>query len=111
MDIVPLFGISLTIPSIPPPILAYWHTPPVGSYKIKTDGYVKDGFASGREIILDSLGQCVLAFFSSYGECLILEAELGAILDGIILAQRIVISDLCIESNSTLAIHCITRGG
>ncbi|KAL2527535.1 Uncharacterized protein Adt_12589 [Abeliophyllum distichum] len=51
------------------------------------------------------------AFFSSYGECSILEAELRAILDGIILAQRIVLSDLWIESYCTLAIYCITRGG
>ncbi|KAL2492109.1 Uncharacterized protein Adt_27737 [Abeliophyllum distichum] len=44
-------------------------------------------------------------------ECPILESEFQAILDGIILAQRFVLSDLWIESNSTLAIHCITRGG
>ncbi|KAL2455081.1 RNase H domain-containing protein [Abeliophyllum distichum] len=87
MDITPLFGISLTTSSLPPSALVYWHTPPRGSYK------------------------CVRAFFSSYGECPILEAELRAIFDGIILAQRLVLSYLWIESDSTLAIHCITRGG
>ncbi|KAL2512464.1 Uncharacterized protein Adt_18064 [Abeliophyllum distichum] len=91
--------------------IADQHTPPVGSYKINTDGYVKDGFASRGRIIRDSSGQCVRAFFSSYGECSILEVELSAILDGIILAQRIVLSDLSIESDSTLAIHSITRDG
>ncbi|KAL2497674.1 RNase H family protein [Abeliophyllum distichum] len=58
----------------------------VGSYKINIDGCVKDGFTSGEEIIRNSSGQCVRAFFSSYGECLILKAALRAILDGIILA-------------------------
>ncbi|KAL2526397.1 Uncharacterized protein Adt_11451 [Abeliophyllum distichum] len=111
IDIAHLFAISLTTPSISPPVLVYWRTPPVGSYKVNTDGCVKDGFASGGEIIRDSSGQCVRAFFSSYGECPILEAELRAILDGIILARRIVLSPLWIEADSTLAIHCITKGG
>ncbi|KAL2486966.1 RNase H domain-containing protein [Abeliophyllum distichum] len=47
MDITPLFGISLTTPSLPPPVLVYWRTPPGRSYKVNTDGCVKDGFASG----------------------------------------------------------------
>ncbi|KAL2481154.1 Uncharacterized protein Adt_34120 [Abeliophyllum distichum] len=110
-NITPLFGISLTTPSLPPPVLVYWRTPPEGFYKVNIDGCVKDGFASRRGIIRDSSGQCVRAFFSSYGECPILEAELRAIFDGIIIAQRLVLSDLWIESDSTLAIHCITRGG
>ncbi|KAL2525897.1 Uncharacterized protein Adt_10951 [Abeliophyllum distichum] len=46
-----------------------------------------------------------------YGECTILEAELRAILDGITLAQRLGLSVLWVESDSTLAIHCITKGG
>ncbi|KAL2486928.1 Uncharacterized protein Adt_31684 [Abeliophyllum distichum] len=95
----------------PPPTLVFWRTPPVGSYKINTDGCVKDGVASGGGIIRDSSGQCIRAFFSFYGDCTILEAELRAILDGIILAQRLGLSVLWVESDSTLAIHCITKGG
>ncbi|KAL2512747.1 Uncharacterized protein Adt_18347 [Abeliophyllum distichum] len=91
--------------------IANQHTPLEGFYKVNTDGCVKDGFVSGGGIIKDSSGQCVRAFFSSYGECHILEAELPAIFYGIILAQRLVLSNLWIESDSTLAIHCITRGG
>ncbi|KAL2497408.1 Uncharacterized protein Adt_22958 [Abeliophyllum distichum] len=83
----------------------------VGSYKINTDGCVKDGVASGGGIIRDSSGQCIRAFFSFYGDCTILEAELRAILDGIILAQRLGLSVLWVESDSTLAIHCIIKGG
>ncbi|KAL2492075.1 Uncharacterized protein Adt_27703 [Abeliophyllum distichum] len=81
---------------------------------VNIDGCVKDEFASGGGIIRDSSVQCARAFFSSfssYSKCPILETELQAILDCIILAQRFVLSDLWIESNSTLAIHCITRGG
>ncbi|KAL2513416.1 Uncharacterized protein Adt_19016 [Abeliophyllum distichum] len=59
-------------PSPPPPMLVFWRTPPVGSYKINTDGCVKDGFASGGGIIRDSSGQCIRAFFSFYGDCTIL---------------------------------------
>ncbi|KAL2531794.1 Uncharacterized protein Adt_05145 [Abeliophyllum distichum] len=102
---------SLPPPSHPPPTLVFWRTPPVGSYKINTDGCVKDGFASGGGIIRDSSGQCIRAFFSFYGDCTILEAELRAIRDGIILAQRLGLSVLWVESDSTLAIHCITKGG
>ncbi|KAL2462072.1 RNase H domain-containing protein [Abeliophyllum distichum] len=111
MDIAPIFGVIITTPSHPPPTLVFWRTPPVGSYKINTDGCVKDGFASGGGIIRDSSGQCIRAFFSFYGDCTILEAELRAILDGIILAQRLGLSVLWVESDSTLAIHCITKGG
>ncbi|KAL2505032.1 RNase H domain-containing protein [Abeliophyllum distichum] len=115
MDIAPLFDVIITTPSpppsYPPPTLVFWRTPPVGSYKINTDGCVKDGVASGGGIIRDSSGQCIRAFFSFYGDCTILEAELRAILDGIILAQRLGLSVLWVESDSTLAIHCITKGG
>ncbi|KAL2491599.1 Reverse transcriptase domain-containing protein [Abeliophyllum distichum] len=51
MDIAPLFGVIITTPSPPPPTLVFWRTPPVGSYKINTDGCVKDGVASGGGII------------------------------------------------------------
>ncbi|KAL2481643.1 Uncharacterized protein Adt_34609 [Abeliophyllum distichum] len=101
----------LPTPPPPPPTLVFWRTPPVRSYKINTDGCVKDGVASGGGIIRDSSGQCIRAFFSFYGDCTILEAELRAILDGIILAQRLGLSVLWVESDSTLAIHCITKGG
>ncbi|KAL2476811.1 Uncharacterized protein Adt_37547 [Abeliophyllum distichum] len=63
------------------------------------------------EILGDSSGQCIRAFFSFYGDCTILEAELRALLDGIILARRLGLSVLWVESDSTLAIHCITKGG
>ncbi|XP_022866063.1 uncharacterized protein LOC111385868 [Olea europaea var. sylvestris] len=78
------FGISLTCPLPPPPIMVVWRTPPVGSFKINTDGCVKDGFAS---------------------------AELRAILDGLLLARGLGISAIWLEADSTLAIHCITKGG
>ncbi|KAL2461890.1 RNase H domain-containing protein [Abeliophyllum distichum] len=111
MDIAHLFGISLTTPSLHPPIFVYWRTPLVGSYIVNIDGCVKDGFASELGIIKDSSGQCVRVFFSSYGECPILEAELKTFLDSIILAQKIALSDLWIQSDSTLVIHCIIKGG
>ncbi|KAL2517495.1 Uncharacterized protein Adt_13742 [Abeliophyllum distichum] len=53
----------------------------LGSFKIHIDGCVKDGFASVGGIIRDLLGRCIRTFFSSYGECYILEAEPRAILD------------------------------
>ncbi|KAL2455920.1 Uncharacterized protein Adt_47033 [Abeliophyllum distichum] len=74
MDITLLFGISLTTLSIPFPVLVYWRIPLVESYKVNTNGCVKDGFTSEWGIIRN-------------------------------------LSDLWIEFNSTLAIHCITRGG
>ncbi|KAL2533869.1 RNase H family protein [Abeliophyllum distichum] len=92
-------------------LLVYSTSRILGSYKVNTDGCLKKRFASGWRIIRDSSSQCVRVFLSSYSKCPILEVELRAILDGIILAQRIVLLDLWIESDSTLAIHCITRGG
>ncbi|KAL2505914.1 hypothetical protein Adt_21535 [Abeliophyllum distichum] len=65
MDITPHFGISLTTLSLLPPVLVYWRTPPKGSYKINSDGCVKDGFASRWRIIRYSLDQSVSVFVSS----------------------------------------------
>jgi ribonuclease HI len=111
VTLAPLFGISMTLPPPPPPIMVVWRTPPVGSYKINTDGCVKEGFASGGGIIRDHTGHCIRAFSASYGPCLILEAELRAILDGILLARGLGISAIWVEVDSNIAIHCITRGG
>ncbi|XP_022866066.1 uncharacterized protein LOC111385870 [Olea europaea var. sylvestris] len=91
--------------------MVVWRTPPVGSYKINTDGCVKDGFVSGGCIIRDHAGYCIRAFSASYGPCFILEAELRAILDGLLLARGLGISAIWLEADSTLAIHCITKGG
>ncbi|KAL2457313.1 RNase H domain-containing protein [Abeliophyllum distichum] len=56
-------------------------------------------------------GHCIRAFSTGYGEIFILEAELRANLQGIELARRMGLVDLWIETDSTLAIHCISRGG
>ncbi|XP_022853772.1 uncharacterized protein LOC111375202 [Olea europaea var. sylvestris] len=91
VSLAPFFGISMTHPIPPPPIM--------------------DGIASGGGIIRDHTGYRIKAFSASYGTCLILEAELRAILDGILLAKGLGISAIWIEVDSTLAIHCITKGG
>lgn len=41
---------------------------------------------------------------------MILEAELRAIHDGILLVRDLGLSDICVEAYSTVAIHYITRG-
>lgn len=81
------------------------------SYKINTDGCIKDGHASGEGISGDHIGHYIRAFSTSYGPCLILEVELRAILDGILLAEELGLSCFWIESDSTTTIHRITRGG
>ncbi|KAL2486257.1 Uncharacterized protein Adt_31013 [Abeliophyllum distichum] len=51
MDIAHLFDISLTNLSLLPLVLIYWRTPQVESYKVNTDGCIKDRFASGRGLL------------------------------------------------------------
>lgn len=58
---------------------------------------------------MDHTRHYIRAFLSSYGLCLILEAELRAILDEILLARGIGLSAIWIEVDS--AIHYITRDG
>jgi ribonuclease HI len=111
MQVAPFFGVSLTLPIPPSPIVVWWRTPAVGCVKINTDGCVKDGLASGGGIIRDHAGNCISAFSASYGPCLILEAELRAIHDGILLARDLGLSDIWVEADSSVAIHCILRGG
>jgi ribonuclease HI len=91
--------------------MVWWRTPAIGSVKINTDGCVKDGFASGGGIIRDHAGNCITAFSASYGQCLILEAELRAIRDGILLARDLGLSNIWVEADSSVATHCILRGG
>ncbi|KAL2498960.1 hypothetical protein Adt_24524 [Abeliophyllum distichum] len=85
----------------------------LGSYKINNDGYAKDGFASGWRIIRDSSGQCIRAFFSSYDECSILEAELRAILDEVgdlgLFRPLFATSDISLPSTVILFLIFITK--
>lgn len=108
LTLVLLFSISMTLPP-PPPSIVVWRPPLVGSYKINTDRYIKDGFVSGAGIIRDHIGYCFRAFSAFYGPCLILEAELITILDGILLARGIRLSAIWVEADLTLAIHYIIR--
>ncbi|KAL2512697.1 Uncharacterized protein Adt_18297 [Abeliophyllum distichum] len=110
-DLVPHFGITLISPTPNPPTLVYWRAPLAGSAKINTDGCVKDRFASGGGVIRDHNGRCIRAFSAGYGDIFILEAELRAILQRIELARRMGLVDLWIETDSTLAVHCISCGG
>lgn len=94
-------------------VLAFvmWHTPPVESYKINTYGCIMDGFTSNGGIIRNHTRYCIKAFSSSYGPYLILEAELRAILDVILLSRGLGISAIWVEKDLTTVIHCITRDG
>ncbi|KAL2505042.1 Uncharacterized protein Adt_20663 [Abeliophyllum distichum] len=94
-----------------PPTLVYWHALSAGCAKINTDGCIRDGFTSGRGVIRDHTRHCIRAFSASYGNIFILEAELRVILQGIELARRMGLVDLWIETDSTMAVHCISRGG
>ncbi|KAL2505093.1 Uncharacterized protein Adt_20714 [Abeliophyllum distichum] len=111
IDLAPHFGITLISPTPNPPTLVYWRAPSAGSAKINTDGCINDGFVSSGSVIRDHTGCCIRAFFAGYGDIFILEAELRVILQGIELARRMGLVDLWIETDSTLAVHCISRGG
>ncbi|KAL2511702.1 Uncharacterized protein Adt_17302 [Abeliophyllum distichum] len=113
LDLALRFGITLIspTPNPQPPTLVYWRVLSDGSAKINTDGCVRDGFASGGSVIRDHIGHCIRAFSAGYGDIFILEVELRAILQGIELARRMGLVDLWIETDSTLAVHCISRGG
>ncbi|KAL2512700.1 RNase H domain-containing protein [Abeliophyllum distichum] len=110
-DLAPYFGITLISPTPQPPTLVYWRAPLAGSAKINTDGCVKDRFTSGGVVIRDHNRRCIRAFSAGYGDIFILEAELRAILQRIELARRMGLVDLWIETDSTLAVHCISYGG
>ncbi|KAL2486578.1 RNase H domain-containing protein [Abeliophyllum distichum] len=110
LDLALHFGITLMSPTPNSPTLVYWRVPSVGSVKINTDGYVRDGFASGGGVIRDHTGHCIRAFSAGYGDIFILEVELRAILQGIELARRMGLVDLWIETDSTwpfIAFHVV----
>lgn len=91
--------------------MVWWCTPSFGSVKINTDGCIKNELASRGGIIRDYAGNYIRAFSASYGQCIILEAELRAIRDGILLVRDLDLPDIWVEADSIVAIYCITRGG
>lgn len=105
----PIFGIFINPHPSSPSIPVWWCTSLVGFVKINTDGHVKDGIASKRGIIKDHVGDCIKACLASYGPCRILEVELGAILDGILLDRGLDLLGIWVESDSIMDIHSITR--
>lgn len=58
----------------------------MGFYKINIEGWIKDGFTSGGDIVRDHARRCIRAFSSTYGA---LEAKLRAILDGFFLPDNL----------------------
>lgn len=88
--------------------LVLWCNTAVGFYKTNIEGWIRDGFTSGGDIVRDHARRCIRAFSSTYGT---LEAKLWAILDGVLLARQLGILGIWVKADLIIAAYYISRSG
>jgi hypothetical protein len=91
------------------PIPVKWNPPPVGWFKLNTDGSSlgNPGLARGGGVIRNHLGDWVGGFSRAIGFTTSVQAELRALKDGLLLAINLEILNLEIEMDSLVAVDLI----
>jgi ribonuclease HI len=91
------------------PILVKWTPPPLGWFKLNTDGSSlgNPGLAGGGGVIRNHLGEWVGGFSRTIGFTTSVQAELRALKDGLLLAIDFEILNLEIEMDSLVAVDLI----
>ncbi|KAF7838458.1 reverse transcriptase [Senna tora] len=84
-----------------------WQPPPLGWWKLNTDGSCQNNLIGGGGIIRDANGNWIHGFkkFLGEGDCLL--AELWAIVEGVNLAKHLHCDKLIVESDSLSAVNLI----
>ncbi|KAL4331797.1 hypothetical protein GQ457_07G021730 [Hibiscus cannabinus] len=92
-----------------PGVTVRWSKPPIGWHNLNSDGALdsRDGVASCGGLIRDDGGAWIVGFSKRIGICLILEAELWGIYEGLLAAWSIGSQYLLVESECLEAINLI----
>ncbi|KAL3655749.1 hypothetical protein CASFOL_000145 [Castilleja foliolosa] len=77
-----------------------WEKPPPGSYKLSTDGAIKNGIATIGGIIRDDMGDMIGAFWQKSEHTSIDATEMDAVIHGVKLCSRLGIGMYRIETDS-----------
>ncbi|KAM1599401.1 hypothetical protein ACFXTN_021985 [Malus domestica] len=101
-------------PSSKPPrqiISIHWIRPPIGRYKINTDGSCKDPFShiSAGGLIRNSEGDWINGFAANLGRETVMEAELWGVLMGLTIAWDEGCRDVILECDSWDAVISIQK--
>ncbi|CAL8164162.1 unnamed protein product [Prunus armeniaca] len=89
--------------------LLAWKPPLVSTMKLNIDGsrIGSNGSIAARGLIRNSVGEWVADFSANLGHGEILVAELWALYHGLKLTQRLQLTKLIVETNSTLVLHLL----
>ena len=93
------------------PRLIKWLKPPVGWWKLNTDGSFlgSSGVAGGGGLIRDSRGQCIGGFAKAFAVTSCLAAELWALRDGLLLCLEMQAQAVVVELDAIAAVSLISN--
>ncbi|WRX28180.1 Reverse transcriptase domain - like 10, partial [Theobroma cacao] len=93
-----------------PPKIIHWIKPAIGEYKLNVDGSSRNGQnAASGGVLRDHTGKLVFGFSENIGPSNSLQAELHALLRGLLLCQERHIDNLWIEMDALVVIQMILR--
>ena len=86
-----------------------WQKPPLGWYKLNSDGASmgNPGQAGGGGLIRDSQGQWVKGYMRKFGLATSVEAEFWALRDGLTLASQMGINNIVVELDAKVVIELV----
>ncbi|EOY25451.1 Uncharacterized protein TCM_016759 [Theobroma cacao] len=107
-DIASMWGHTFQSKHRAPPQIIYWRKPFTGEYKLNVDGSSRNGhLAASGGILRDHTGKLIFGFSENIGLCNSLQAELRALLRGLLLCKERHIENLWIEMDALAVIQLI----
>ncbi|EOX96783.1 Uncharacterized protein TCM_005954 [Theobroma cacao] len=107
-DIAAMLGFSFPPQQHASPQIIYWKKPSIGEYKLNVDGSSRNGLhAATGGVLRDHTGKLIFGFSENIGPCNSLQAELRALLRGLLLCKERHIEKLWIEMDALAAIQLI----
>ncbi|EOY02242.1 Uncharacterized protein TCM_016767 [Theobroma cacao] len=107
-DIAAMMGLFFPPKQHAPPQIIYWKKPSIGEYKLNVDGSSRKGLhADSGGVLRDHTGKLIFGFSENIGQCNSLQAELHALLRGLLLCKEHHIEKLWIEMDALVAIQLI----
>ncbi|WRX16205.1 Reverse transcriptase domain - like 10 [Theobroma cacao] len=107
-DIASMWGHTFQSKHRALPQIIYWRKPFTGEYKLNVDGSSRNGhLAASGGILRDHTGKLIFGFSENIGLCNSLQAELRALLRGLLLCKEYHIEILWIEMDALAVIQLI----
>ncbi|EOY06959.1 Uncharacterized protein TCM_021521 [Theobroma cacao] len=109
-DIATMWGFKFPPKYCTSPQIIYWIKPFIGEYKLNVDGSSKSNLnAAGGGVLRDHTGKLAFAFSENLGPLPSLQAELHALLRGLLLCKERNITNLWIEMDALVAVQMVQQ--